>query len=181
MVEGNKSELKKVNCVCSFGRAAMLFLRKLNWLEIVSWFIICCLSCCTAYFILTCYSQGVGIAYDRIIPPMREKEAIEVIANISRLEGMVNSMQRLIVVYAGVILALVLFLTWTHKERVETMTIAHVNKAVDGQKRYLETLLIEAKKLKTEIEVYQETLRELDAKGNQSGPGGVTIGVITDY
>lgn len=88
-------------------------------------------------------------------------EKTQLIVSISRLEGMVLTMQRMVPVYGGLIIAVILFLTWKQQNIAKATAIEEINDNFGSYKERIIELEDQAKDLTEKIRVKYEGICQL--------------------
>jgi len=90
----------------------------------------------------------------------------ELIISVSHLEGVVLTLQRLIPVYSGLIIVVILFLTWTQRALARATAIEEVNNNLNAnfvkEKDKIDSLLEKAEDFVAQIEKNLETSNTLN-------------------
>ena len=102
----------------------------------------------------------VGIEYALICKDGIEYDSL--ILKISRLEGMVIVMQRTIPVYGGLIVAIILFLTWKQQDIAKSTALLEINDNFKAYKERIEELESQAQNLVEGIKTKHSALLGLE-------------------
>ena len=80
------------------------------------------------FCILYCfYNLKPSVSYSYVLNCTNEIEHKSLLLNISKLEGEVDVLQKMIPIYASLLLAIVLFLTWNHAGIAKSTAINEIN------------------------------------------------------
>jgi len=119
----------------------------------------------SSIILFVCYWSYVNIvpltSVDYALICKNEIEYDALIMKLSRLEGMVVVMQRIIPVYGGLIIAVILFLTWKQQNIAKSTAIQEINDSFKVYKDRIEELEEQAKYLVEEIKAKYQTLNQL--------------------
>lgn len=105
------------------------------------------------------------VTSEYILSCIEGEEQRNLLLNIARLEGRIEIIQKMIPIYASLLIAIVLFLTWTQSGIAKSTAINEINDNFKSYKDRIEELLIQANELTEGIRTKYEAISELtDAK-----------------
>jgi len=116
---------------------------------------------CIAYCFIN-LQPAVSSQY--ILTCVEGKEQPNLLLNIAKLEGKVDVLQRMIPIYAGLLVAIVLFLTWTQAGIARSTAIDEINDNYKSYKDRIKKLTLEANDLTEKIKAKYKIINDLDEK-----------------
>ncbi len=101
------------------------------------------------------------VSYQYVLTCLEGQEQKELLINISKLEGRFDVLQRMVPIYASLLVAIVLFLTWTQAGIAKSTAIDEINDNFKSYKDRIEILLDQANDLTEKIKIKHEGICEL--------------------
>lgn len=130
-----------------------------NW---ISTLFIAFLTGVIVFCVVMCYYKAHPIIDKQYIITCEDSvEREDLLISIARLEGSVIVMQRMIPIYAGLVIAVILFLTWKQQNIAKSTAIQEINENFKKYKDRIESLVDKAEDLTAKIEIKHDTICKL--------------------
>lgn len=101
------------------------------------------------------------VSSEYILTCIEGEEQRHLLINLSKMEGMVFTLQRMIPIYGSLIIAVILFLTWSQAGIAKSTAIHEINDNFKSYKDRIEELLDQANDLTQKIQIKHEGICNL--------------------
>lgn len=107
-----------------------------------------------------CYKELKPLYSVNYITPTIESESTkQLVIDISKIDGMVNTMQRTIPIYASLIVFIVVFLTWRQREAARMTAKEEVDSVIQKHEKILFKLEEDLKRKTSELTIIIESIK----------------------